>query len=113
MEDNNKIKEYYDTISSTYDESRFDNTYGRYIHQQEYEILKKRIAASDPEKTLDLGCGTGRFLALADYGVDISPKMLEEAMRKYPGKHLFLHDAGDTGFEPGFFDLVFSFHVVM
>lgn len=70
---NNEVKFYYNKIAAEYDKSRFSNSYGAFIHQQETQIFNKEISlAAAP--ILDAGCGTGRFLNWATTGLDISEK---------------------------------------
>lgn len=109
-----KIKKYYDQLASTYDENRFSNTYGRYINAQERNFLTsffhehKRL-----NKTLDLGCGTGRLLDFATSGVDFSEEMLSQAKAKYPYKNLLAGNITEIPFENESLDCIFSFHVIM
>jgi len=107
------IEKYYDRIAKSYDESRFSNTYGQFIHAQETAILKNWLRGVDPHKTLDVGCGTGRFLPFAENGLDQSPEMLAVARNKYPHKNLSVGDAENTGFPAEHFSAAFSFHVFM
>lgn len=110
---NQSIKEYYDNLAPAYDEDRFGNTYGQYIDSQEKTILQKLLSHSKDEKILDMGCGTGRFLEFANYGIDISPNMIEQSKRKFPNKTLAVQSATSTDFESNYFDKIFSFHVLM
>lgn len=107
------IMRYYDRIAPTYDESRFSNSYGRYIHTQETAVLTDWLRGIPAEGILDLGCGTGRFLAFAGSGLDRSAEMLAVARSKFPDKNLYTGDAENTGFPPDSFSAVFSFHVFM
>ena len=36
-----KIIDYYDNLAETYDENRFENTYGKFIDKQERNILNQ------------------------------------------------------------------------
>lgn len=110
MED---ISAYYDTLAPTYDHSRFGNTYGRFLHAQEYRALTRMLGGALPADTLDLACGTGRLLGLADTGLDLSPQMLAEARNKYPEKKLFTGDATRMPFSDGSFEAVYSLHFIM
>ena len=57
-----------------------------------------KIRASTGKTVLDLGFGTGVLCHRLDqdgyeiFGLDFSPKMLEQASRKMPRAHLLLHD---------------------
>lgn len=113
MDIDSDIEKYYDRIAKTYDESRFSNTYGQFIHAQETAILKNWLRGTDAAKILDVGCGTGRFLSFAENGLDQSAEMLAVAKAKYPHKNLLVGDAGNTGFASAHFSAAFSFHVFM
>lgn len=110
---NIEIIDYYDKIAENYDNSRFNNTYGKYIDKQERLILDKLVKVQNKNKVLDLGCGTGRFLNKANFGIDASEKMIAFANKKYPNKNLFVKNAACTEFESQKFDVVISFHLLM
>jgi ubiquinone/menaquinone biosynthesis C-methylase UbiE len=80
--DERQVAEWYNTISSSYDE-----LYGReqsYKHQTVLEFLGKRHF----RVLIDIGCGTGTFIEKAreiyDYaiGIDLSTKMLRIAIKR-------------------------------
>ncbi len=104
------VKEYYNELAPTYDENRFGNTYGQYIHKQEEYFLRKHLKQHN---TLSLGCGTGRFMELANSGLDISEAMVSEAQKKFKEKHFVVSDADRTPFENNAFDEIFCLHVFM
>ncbi len=110
MED---LPAYYEQIAAQYDQSRFGNSYGRFLHAQERPALQHFLRGCLPEQILDLACGTGRMLDLAGTGLDISPNMIAEARKKYPGKHLSTGDATRLPFPDAIFDAVFSLHFIM
>ena len=107
------IKAYYNNLAGEYDKDRFDNTYGRYIDSQEKKIIRRLLKNNKKDTTLDLACGTGRFLEFAKYGIDISPKMLQGAQKKYPDCELFEGSALATPFRDELFETILSFHFVM
>lgn len=107
------IKEYYNNLAVEYDSDRFDNTYGQYIDRQEKKIIRNLLKTNSKDKTLDLACGTGRFLEFAKYGVDISPQMLREARKKHPDCELFEGSALQTPFKDNLFETILSFHFIM
>lgn len=113
MEHTNNIQEYYNELAPKYDVNRFGNSYGQYIHQQEIRILQKILKNTASERILDIGCGTGRLTDFANYGLDISAAMIEEAKTKFPNKQFSVESAIKTDFEDVFFDKLFSFHVIM
>ena len=89
----------YDEIADRYDDTRREPTVDRNL----LRFLKERQEA--PEQTsarvLDIGCGTGRQLALNRsqcpnavlLGIDVSAAMLEIARRRCPSAH-WLHGDG-------------------
>ena len=107
---NNAVKNYYDEIASTYDESRFDNSYGKFIDRQERQFLARHLKSKN---VLNLGCGTGRFMEYSSVGLDVSPVMLEEARKKFPDKQLIEGSAFAMPFQEDSFDAVICFHVIM
>lgn len=68
--------------------------------------------AKPGEKTLDLGCGNGRFsqyLEKTDYvGVDFSEGMISEAKKRFPEKSFLVGDALNLPFKTDFFDKAYS-----
>ncbi|MEL6656866.1 MAG: class I SAM-dependent methyltransferase [Bacteroidota bacterium] len=107
------INEYYEELAPNYDQDRFGNTYGQYIHQQETAILNQLLPYPATTLTLDLGCGTGRLLRWATHGLDYSPAMIAQAEKKYPDRDLQIGSAWDTPYETACFQAVYSFHVLM
>jgi ubiquinone/menaquinone biosynthesis C-methylase UbiE len=110
---NQAVISYYNEIATEYDESRFGNSYGRFIDVQERAILKRFLGSMRKEAVLDMGCGTGRLLDFAGLGVDGSEEMLSIAKHKHPMKQLFHENALNTHFEDATFEAILSFHVVM
>lgn len=109
----NEIKTYYNELAEEYDKSRFDNSYGQFIHYQEIEILNRYLGRNTDKINLDAACGTGRFLDYASHGIDISQEMLKVAKLKYPEKELTVAAAEALPFENAFFDNVTAFHLMM
>jgi ubiquinone/menaquinone biosynthesis C-methylase UbiE len=105
-----EVTAYYNQLARNYDEDRFGNTYGKYIHKQEKEFLIQHLSG---KTTLNMGCGTGRFMEYALYGLDISNQMLNVAEEKFPSKSFCHGDADNTPFEKHFFDDIFCLHVLM
>lgn len=106
------IKEYYNQLAKSYDENRFENSYGQYIDAQERKFLKIFFQNKLLQQILDLGCGTGRLLNFATHGADFSTEMLEIAQNKHPSKNLKLGEISKIPFD-NLFDCIFSFHVIM
>jgi len=113
MEHSKRLLAYYDDLANDYDENRFDNTYGQYIHQQEVKILRQILPTIANQNILDLGCGTGRLMSFANYGLDISPVMIEVAKNKFPDKYFAVGNATKNNLKSDFFNTIFSFHVLM
>lgn len=107
------ITQYYDRLATKYDQDRFGNSYGQYIDAQEIRILQRYISTDKISKSLDIACGTGRFLAFAKYGLDISPKMVNIAQQKHPNKIINVGDIENLPFEHSFFQQVICFHLFM
>lgn len=107
------IKTYYNNLASEYDQLRFSNSYGKYIHAQEERILSKYINTDKNHNNLDLACGTGRFLKYANHGIDISEEMIKQAKINFPDKELSIGDAMSIPFDNEKFENVFCFHLMM
>jgi ubiquinone/menaquinone biosynthesis C-methylase UbiE len=107
----NQITDYYQQLAVNYDDDRFNNSYGAFIDKQERSFLKS--ANLDTSKTLDIGCGTGRFLNFADYGIDISSNMILQSKQKYPEKNIQLGSLSEIPFGESYFKSAFCFHVIM
>ena len=103
---------YYKKLAPEYDSDRFGNSYGQYLHQQEWAALSNYLPTVEGP-VLDLACGTGRFLSFATHGLDQSPEMLEIAKERYPDADLRVGLADATGFPDNYFDLVLSMHFLM
>lgn len=108
----NQIHQYYNNLAKTYDENRFENSYGKYIDRQERYFLNSFFRNKNYSNVLDLGCGTGRLLNFATHGVDFSQEMLNIAQAKFPQKTLKIGNISNIPFEKEF-DCIFSFHVIM
>jgi len=108
-----EINQYYNELAKDYDVNRFSNSYGKYIHHQENIILKKHLNQGKINCNLDLACGTGRFLKYADYGLDLSSKMVQISKTKFPDKKIAVGDAENLPFENVYFENVISFHLFM
>jgi ubiquinone/menaquinone biosynthesis C-methylase UbiE len=107
---NKNIRHYYNDLATTYDTDRFGNSYGQYLHKQEALFLNKHLTG---QKTLNLGCGTGRFMEFATIGLDISQEMIGVAQSKFPNKSFFVSDATQMPFENNAFNAIFCLHVFM
>ncbi len=109
----NTILEYYNQLASKYDQDRFANSYGDYLHQQEVNVIEKYLSPFNIENNLDVACGTGRFLNYARHGVDFSPEMIEIARGKFREKKLLVADAKSLPYPEERFINVTAFHLFM
>ena len=107
-----KILHYYNNLAKTYDENRFENSYGSYIDQQERNFLNSFFKDKNFKKILDLGCGTGRLLNFATHGLDFSEEMISVAKGKFKNKIVEIGEISKIPFEVKF-DYIFCFHVIM
>ncbi len=107
-----------DPVRKEYDglAARYDRIWARYIQASTRETLK-RLDPRPGDRVLDVGCGTGAFLAALTSGhddihvagVDLSDKMLGKARAKLESSvDLRLGDAEDLPFDDGAFDIVTS-----
>ncbi len=80
--------------------------------KKQKELLLSRYLSSH-EKVLNIGCGGGRFMEYASYGVDPISTMVEEARKNYPEKEFVISDITQTEFEEEAFDATFSFDLFM
>lgn len=108
-----EITKYYDELAKDYDADRFNNTYGQYIHNQEHKVIKKYLDEKDIQNNLDIACGTGRFLMYANFGVDISQKMVAVAKQKFHDKEINVSDAETLPFKDNTLNNALSFHLFM
>jgi ubiquinone/menaquinone biosynthesis C-methylase UbiE len=107
-----EITAYYNALAKDYDQDRFSNTYGAYIHAQEFKVVQKALSSAHGP-ILDIACGTGRFLPFATHGVDISENMIEVAQNKFPDKDLKVADAESLPFEDQSVEHALAFHLFM
>lgn len=73
-----KVKNYYNEISDSYDESRFSNSYGAFIDKQERKFIETKLT---DKNNLNLCCGTGRFMEYCSTGLDFSEAMMAHAKK--------------------------------
>jgi ubiquinone/menaquinone biosynthesis C-methylase UbiE len=82
----------------------------RYFYEDEVSFL--RFLVPPGRSVLELGCGTGRLLALLQpsvgVGVDISPGMIEEARRRHPELRFHVGDL-EHDLEPAILDGPFDY----
>jgi ubiquinone/menaquinone biosynthesis C-methylase UbiE len=110
------VKAYYHARARQYD----DWWLGRGLYanrhrpgwEEELEELAEVVAALPPVRTLDVACGTGRFLTRhlpgEVVGLDQSAAMLEIALEQVPTATFVQGDALELPFADGEFDRVFT-----
>jgi ubiquinone/menaquinone biosynthesis C-methylase UbiE len=109
-----KIIDYYDSIAQSYDESRFSNSYGRFVDYEERRVLNKLFQQQNGQRqVLEMACGTGRLTNYASHALDASEQMMAIAQQRHKNVSFTLASATDTGFQDESFDAVFSFHLMM
>jgi ubiquinone/menaquinone biosynthesis C-methylase UbiE len=107
-----KIIDYYNNLADSYDDSRFNNSYGNYIDTQERKLLNK-LLDNKGKVVLDLACGSGRLMNYANIGVDASSKMIAVSKKKFPDKVFYLSEANNIPLENNSIDTVIIFHFFM
>ena len=73
----NEVVAYYDNIAGSYDESRFNNSYGMFIDVQERRVLDRLIPLQTDSLRLEMACGTGRLTNYATHALDASSEMMK------------------------------------
>jgi ubiquinone/menaquinone biosynthesis C-methylase UbiE len=99
----------YDNVSRTYDE-RYQTAYKPEGIAFALSELARKIRA---ERILEIGCGTGHWLAVLQmvvarvYGMDRSPGMLQKAAERKGNFQLIRGEVDRLPFHDGMFDMVF------
>lgn len=90
----NKIKDHYNQLASRRDSFLQKNKYFYSLIYQNYQYF---IAPN--KRVLEIGCGIGNLLDQLKpsfgVGIDISPRMIDEAKRKFPNLHFYAGEAKD------------------
>ena len=104
------------------DYSRIAGTYDRRYEANPLkpvaEALRSLVAGTGARRILEVGCGTGRWLAeLAGqceeaHGVDPSAEMLERARERCPALRLHVGSAEELPFPDAAFDLVYCVNAI-
>ena len=91
----NEVRDFFDSLAERWDNMGQDPL-------PHVRSLLGRVSFRPGSKILDLGCGTGVISGLLhdEYGgdvlgLDVSPKMIEVARRKYDGKEGVTFEVGD------------------
>lgn len=85
-------REYWDRLATTYD-SLYQSPWSRYEDSLTQRTLTREYRIAGGTQVLDLGCGSGlgfrllksQFPELSYTGIDFSPRMLSELLRRHPG----------------------------
>ena len=107
-----KIQNYYNDYSKWYDKERTGKYYS-VINELEFSAIKPYMKN---KKSLELGCGTGIILNMADlvakkaFGIDLSPGMAKMSQKK--GLDARVGSATEIPFKDNTFDIVYSFKVL-
>jgi SAM-dependent methyltransferase len=103
-------REYWDSYAATLE--KWGGLRG-YYHRRLTEIY--RFLVPPGARALEIGCGTGDLLAALQpsygVGIDLSPKMIERAQRKFPHLHFEVQDAHELHLD-GQFDYVIASDLV-
>lgn len=112
----------FDRWSLTYDKDLVKDAGPLEGYHQSIARAADRLTAEANDRVLDVGIGTGNFVAALQgeipevYGIDISAKMLEACQEKYPNYQLKQGRFTDIHFPKEHFDAVlssFCFHEVL
>ena len=81
------------------------------LRQEKYAEL-----AGKGERVIELGCGLSPFLSRVDFkerwGVDYSPKTIEEAKKLYSGVNFAVGSATETPFRDNYFDVAVAGEII-
>ena len=81
------LQEYDDQLANDYNEDRWGGSYGQFVHRQEELCFPNWGIPCLDGAVLSLGCGTGRLIACATHGSDISPPDGDGSEAKFPQKN--------------------------
>lgn len=119
-----RVKEFYDSEASTYDQRRWFGPIGRYVHDTYERLVFEIVPLSEDTRLLELGCGTGRLtVPLAECvghvtALDLSRQMLAVTRRRLEERgtadrvSLVEGSAKEVAFRNGEFDVIVSFNTI-
>jgi len=105
-------KEYYNKTAKQYDNWHINPPSAKIVDAWNFRNLQKFLKNKHINKSLELGCGTGRLanslFQIADevYGVDLSQAVLKIAQEKYPKLKLQCSEVVSLPYPDNYFDLV-------
>jgi Methylase involved in ubiquinone/menaquinone biosynthesis len=107
MNDNPKDFKF-DKRASSYD----DGLEGKFS-QRFYNVLLSCLDVKPADTVIDVGCGTGYLLRrmaerqeIIGYGIDLEPKMIDEAKQKCPEMNIQVSPSENTPFDNNTFDVM-------
>jgi ubiquinone/menaquinone biosynthesis C-methylase UbiE len=105
-------KDYYNDTAEKYDEWHINPPSASIVDKWNFNNLKRFLGDRQINKSLELGCGTGRLanslFKISDevYGVDLSEEVLKIAKNKYPKLKLTCSEVIKLDYPDNYFDLV-------
>lgn len=102
------------TIIDFFDRAAATRVKGRRRYRYYYRLMENYLKFYVPEgsSVLVVGCGTGELLAALDpavgVGIDISPRMIDEARRQFPQYEFHTGDIEEMRFDRVFDVVIFS-----
>lgn len=105
-------KKYYNQTAPDYDRWHTEPASAQIVDAWNFTNLQKFIGSKKIQRSLDLGCGTGRMahslLSISGevYGLDYSEEVIKIAQKKYPTLKLSCGQVVNLPYPDNFFDLV-------
>ena len=105
-------KEYYNETADRYDQWHINPPSAKIVDAWNFDNLKSFLKDTQINKSLELGCGTGRLsnalfqISQEVYGVDLSEEVLKIAKEKYPKLKLACSEVINLPYEDNYFDMV-------
>jgi ubiquinone/menaquinone biosynthesis C-methylase UbiE len=105
-------KNYYNETAEKYDEWHIDPPSAKIVDAWNFANLKNFLKNKHLNKSLELGCGTGRLanslfqISNEVYGVDLSQEVLKIAKQKYPKLNLECSEVINLPYPDNYFDMV-------
>ena len=105
-------KKYYNETAEKYDQWHIDPPSAKIVDLWNFTNLKLFLKNKRLNKSLELGCGTGRLanslFQISDevYGVDLSQEVLKIAKQKFPKLNLECSEVVNLPYQNNYFDMV-------